>query len=105
MQPHHHEKWQNHVEKNNVGGSYQEKQQALLTLLKDKVIYETAAELRTRINKLKDILVEKNKKYKRIAIVSHYYIVRTLLAEEFMENGEIINPKIIQNAEPYHCSL
>ena len=52
-----------------------------MTLLKDKVIYETPAELRSRINKIKAMLKEYKKNYPKIAIVSHYYTLRTLLAE------------------------
>ena len=52
LKPHHQDAWKSHEEKHKPE-SYKEKQQGALTLLKDKVIYETAAELRERINKLK----------------------------------------------------
>ena len=52
----------------------------MLGLLKEKAIYETAGELRARIWKVKELLSEYAKKYKKIAIVSHFYIVKTLIA-------------------------
>ena len=82
LQPHHQETWKNHLEKH-PPLDYSQKQTQMLTLLKDRIIYETAAELRERIWKVKQLLAEYSKKYKKIAIVSHYYVVRTLLSESF----------------------
>ena len=55
--------------------------------------------------KAKQIICEYHKKYKKIAVVSHFYICRTLIAEEFASDGEIVNPKIIFNAVPYRTSV
>jgi len=77
LEPHHQETW-NKEESNHL--DFEEKQTKMLDLLKDKAIFETAGELRSRIWKVKELLAEYSKKYKKIAIVSHYYIVKTLIA-------------------------
>lgn len=55
--------------------------------------------------KMKQILVEYNKKYKKIAIVSHYHIVQCLLSKKFDEEGKVVNSIWISNAEPMRTSL
>ena len=40
--------------------------------MQSKVVYESPQELRARTWKIKDLLAEYSKKYKKIAIVSHF---------------------------------
>jgi broad specificity phosphatase PhoE len=56
-----------------------------LELVKEKVIYESPQELRERIWKVKALLQEYRQKYKRIAIVSHFQVITTLIAREYNE--------------------
>jgi hypothetical protein len=85
--------------------SFEEKQKQMLALLRERAIYETPAELRTRCAKIKEVLLKYRQSHKKIAVVAHYYIVRTLLAEKFDENGVTIEPAVIRNAEPYFESV
>lgn len=55
--------------------------------MQSKVVYESPQELRMRTWKIKDLLVEYKKKYKKIAIVSHFYTIATLTATKFNEIG------------------
>lgn len=48
-------------------------------------IYETATNLRHRTDRVKAMLREYRKTYSRIAVVSHYNIIRFTLAKEFNE--------------------
>jgi broad specificity phosphatase PhoE len=48
--------------------------------------------------KMKQILAEYSKKYKKIAIVSHYHIVQCLLSEKFDAKGNVIDSRWISNA-------
>lgn len=52
--------------------TFREKQEKLLELMQSKVVYESPQELRMRTWKIKDLLAEYRKKYKKIAIVSHF---------------------------------
>jgi hypothetical protein len=54
-------------------------------------VFEHALEIRQRTNQVKKIIAEYQQKYKKIAVVSHYYTIQTLLAEEYEENGDIKN--------------
>jgi hypothetical protein len=51
------------------------------------------------------LLAEYRKKYKKIAIVSHFYTIATLTASQFNENGEIVDFPEILNATPIFTSL
>lgn len=51
-------------------------------------IYETATNLRHRTDRVKAMLREYRKSYSRIAVVSHYNIIRFTLAKEFNEKDE-----------------
>lgn len=55
--------------------------------------------------KMKQILIEYSKKYKKIAIVSHYHIVQCLLCEKFDAEGKVVDSKWISNAKPIKASL
>lgn len=48
--------------------------------------------------KMKQILAEYSKKYKNIAIVSHYHIVQCLLSEKFDAKGNVVDSRWISNA-------
>jgi hypothetical protein len=54
---------------------------------------------------MKELLAEYKKKYKKIAIVSHFCILNALLAEKFHKNGDIVNKQHILNAHPYFASI
>lgn len=68
-------------------------------------MYESAQELRERIWKVKQLLVEYKKKYKKIAIVSHFHVVIALIADGYNEEGEVINPPLIRNATPIYAKI
>jgi len=58
-------------------------------LIKSKTIYETPNELRQRNWKIKNVFAEIKKKgnYKRIAVVTHFNIIRHLIAKGFDGDG------------------
>lgn len=57
-------------------------------------IFETATNLRHRADKVKAMLREYHKQFKRITVVTHYNIIRFSLAKEFNEKDE-----------PFHCHI
>lgn len=58
-----------------------------MELLQSQVIYESPQELRMRTWKIKELLAEYKKKYKKIAIVSHFYTLTMLRGSKFDEMG------------------
>lgn len=63
-------------------------------MMKKTFIYETPTNLRKRTTALKALLREYRSKYNKIAIVTHYNIIRFTLANEFD-----------QHDEPIHCHI
>jgi broad specificity phosphatase PhoE len=68
-------------------------------------VYETPQELRERIWKIKDLLQEYRKKYKKIAVVSHYNTITSLIAKEYDPIGKAVNIPHIPNASPYYLNI
>jgi hypothetical protein len=46
-------------------------------------MYESSQELRVRMRLMKELLGEYGKKHKRIAIVSHFEVLESLLAKSY----------------------
>lgn len=57
--------------------------EVLMNQLLESFMYESPANLRQRTTRLKEVLKEFRKTYKRIAVVTHYNIIRYTLAKEF----------------------
>lgn len=71
----------------------------MLTYMLQTYIYETATHLRhTRIPLVKELLKEYRKKYNKIAVVSHYNIIRFTIATEF-NNRDEPEHSVIENCE------
>jgi hypothetical protein len=51
------------------------------------VVYESPQELRARTWKIKELLRKYRQKYKKIAIVSHFELLESLLAKSYNEIG------------------
>ena len=68
-------------------------------------MYETPQELRERTWKIKDLLKEYRKKYKKIAVVSHYNTITALIASEYDAQGQAVSNPDIPNAYPYYLSI
>lgn len=93
-----------HIEKHQPQ-TYEEKQRRILELVKEKVVYESPQELRERIWKVKTLLQEYRQRYRRIAIVSHFQVITTLIAKEYDEWGTVLGGALIQNATPMHVKI
>ena len=70
------------------GKGYGEVLKAMLEMMLSTWIFETAANLRQRTDRVKAMLRDYRKQYSRIAVVSHYNIIRYTLAKEFNEWDE-----------------
>lgn len=93
-----------HIEKHQPQ-TYLEKQQRILELIKEKTVYETPQELRERTWRIKDLLQEYRKKYKKIAMISHYNTITALIAQEYDAMGQAVNIPHIPNASPYYLNI
>jgi broad specificity phosphatase PhoE len=51
------------------------------------------------------LLAEYKKKYKKIAVVSHYNTITALIASKYDEKGQALNIPDIPNASPYYLSI
>ena len=58
-----------------------------MKLMEQKIIYETNQELRERVWNIKQMLLFYKSQYKRIAIVSHWYVLTYLRSRGFGEDG------------------
>ncbi len=85
--------------------TFEQKQEKLLQLIQDKVVYESPQELRERAWKMKQVLNEYRKTYKRIALVSHFEVLGALLAKGFNEHGEVNEFYMLENAKPMYKSI
>lgn len=68
-------------------------------------MYESPQELRTRMRLVKQILAEYKKKYKKIAIVSHFEVLESLLAKGYDHNGQTSQIQNFPNAVPFLRSI
>lgn len=68
-------------------------------------MHETPLNVRERARKVKQFLTELRKKYKKIAIVSHFYTIRFLCSKEFDLNHEPKDKIIMMNCSMLSKSL
>jgi broad specificity phosphatase PhoE len=66
---------------------------------------ETASNVRERARKVKELLREYSKTYKRIAVVSHFFTIKYLNATEFNEFDEPVNKVHMGNCGIFTATL
>ena len=54
---------------------------------------------------MKDMLVSYRQRYKRIAVVTHYYAIEYLTAMDYHEDGSPMCYLDIKNCTPYYSNL
>lgn len=57
------------------------------------------------MGKVKQLLKKYREKHQTVAIVSHWWVITFLLAENFNEDNYPVGVDFIKNAEPYWTSL
>lgn len=83
---------------------YNEVMKYIFEYMQKTLIFETPTNLRHRTIKLKKVLKEYQKEYNSIAVVTHYNIVRFILAKKFNINDEPFR-STIKNCEILKSSV
>jgi len=73
-------------------------------LLKEGKIYEDGKQFSKRIENTKKKISFYRSLFSRIAVVSHYYTIQFLIAEEYLECGSPKYDIDIENCTPYYSS-
>lgn len=75
-----------------------------MELLKEGKVYEDGEQFFKRIEKTKKRLSFYRSLFRRIAVVSHYYTIQFLTAEEYLECGTPKYDINVENCTPYYSS-